>query len=201
MLHVQITAVTSAAMIELLLANGADLHKCDSRGKTALDVAVLCGSLQCARALIAAGADVNHIDGRGYYALHTAVSKQHAAVVQLLLENGATAAMNSVIAVKPLEDSCGGVTALMMCTTIDTVKLLLAAGADVHMTNERGDTCIAAKCKHPAPVLWLLIKAGAELQAVDSSGNTAAQLAHDAGNALIEQILNRAAQQAHRQRL
>jgi hypothetical protein len=44
-------------------------------------------------------------------------------------------------------------------------------------------------------MLCLLIKAGADLHAVNKSGKTAAQLAHDRGFTLIEQLLNRAAQQ------
>jgi ankyrin repeat protein len=77
------------------------------------------------------------------------------------------------------------------------MKLLLAAGADVHVTNEAGDTClhVAARHNHKASVVCLLIKAGADLQAVNSEGKTAAQLAHDRGHVLIEQLLIRAAQQ------
>jgi hypothetical protein len=41
----------------------------------------------------------------------------------------------------------------------------------------------------------LLIKAGADLRAVNNVGKTAAQAAHDKGNTLIEQLLIRAAQQ------
>jgi uncharacterized protein len=186
-----------AAMIELLLANGADLHKCNTQQQTALVVAVLSGKLQCTKALIAAGADVNHLSSVGCSSLHMAINCQHAALVQLLLDNGATAAMNSVILLNTLEDCQHGMTALMMCTTTDTLKLLLAAGADVHIRNEVGDTCLhtAARHNYKAPVLCLLIKAGVDLHAVDSEGKTAAQLAHDVGNTLIEQLLNRAAQQ------
>jgi ankyrin repeat protein len=67
-------------------------------------------------------------------------------------------------------------------------------------SNNLGDTCLHAAVvrKHPVPVVCLLIKAGADLHAVNSSGKTAAQLAHDEGYTLIEQILNRAAQQQER---
>jgi hypothetical protein len=43
-------------------------------------------------------------------------------------------------------------------------------------------------------MLCLLIKAGADLHAVDNEGTTAAQLTHDGGHTLIEQPLSRAAQ-------
>jgi ankyrin repeat protein len=86
--------------------------------------------------LIAAGAGVNHFDSMYMTSLHTAIRQHHTAVVQLLLEHGATAVLNSVIALQCLNGAqcCTTTTALMLCTEADTVKLLLAAGADVHVT-------------------------------------------------------------------
>jgi ankyrin repeat protein len=49
----------TAAIAELLLANGADVHKCTNDERTALHVAAQHGSLQCAKVLITAGIDVN----------------------------------------------------------------------------------------------------------------------------------------------
>lgn len=186
-----------AAMVGLLLANGADVHKCTDLQYTALDMAAQSGNMQCARVLIAAGVDVNHLNSMHLTSLHIAIREHHAAVAQLLLEHGAAAVMNSVVAIKCTKSCCNSVTALMMCTEADTVKLLLAAGADVHVANSAGDTCLHVAAKHnwKAPMLCLLIKAGADLHAVNKHGKTAAQLAHDRGHALIEQLLNRAAQQ------
>jgi ankyrin repeat protein len=80
--------------------------------------------------------------------------------------------------------------------TVDTLKPLLAAGADVHVSTDKGDTCLHAAAKHKwsVPMICLLIKAGVNLHAVNSRGKTAAQLARDRGYTLIEQLLNRAAQ-------
>jgi ankyrin repeat protein len=90
-------------------------------------------------------------------------------------------------------------TALMLCAEANTVKVLLDAGADVHVVNGAGNTSLhlAAKHKLPVPVVCLLIKAGAKLNAVNGYGKTAAQVAHDTGNTLVEQLLIRAAQQGH----
>jgi ankyrin repeat protein len=119
--------------------------------------------------------------------------------MQLLLDSGATAIVNSVAPVQCCNGApcCTHTIPLMLCGTPDTVKVLLAAGADVHLTDDVGDTCLhsAARHNYKAPVLCLLIKAGADLHAVNSEGKTAAQLAHDRGYKLIEQLLNRAAQQ------
>jgi ankyrin repeat protein len=174
-----------AAMIELLLNNGADVHQYSDKQISALDTCAEFGKVECARALIAAGADVNHFNSMNVTCLHVAVMMQHTAVVQLLLEHGATAVMNSAVINTAVAIECDyvqlycrGKTAPMMCTEAHTVKLLLAAGADVHVTNDVGDTClhVAAKQNYTAPVLCLLIKAGADLHAVNNEGKTAAQL-------------------------
>jgi uncharacterized protein len=183
-----------AAMVRLLLANGADVHTRSLHHQTALDVAAGEGHVECARALIAAAADVNNADNKGMTSLHLAVQARHSAVTQLLLEHGATAVMNNVVSVSCC---CTGLTALMLCTEADTLKLLLAAGADVHITTDAGDTCLHKAAAHGcvAPVVCLFIKAGVDLEAVNSKGKTAAQVAHDRGCTLTEQLLLRAAQQ------
>jgi ankyrin repeat protein len=187
------------AMIELLLANGADLHHCAYGQATALYVAVHYCNLQCARALIAAGVDVHIVDSNGMMLLHMAVMSRRSALVQLLLEHSAPAVMNRVVPIVCPRGAncCTQATPLMMCSTVDTVKLLLAAGADVHVTTDAGDTCLHVAVRHSykVPVICLLIKAGADLHAVNNRGMTAAQLAHLCGIVILEQILNRAAQQ------
>jgi ankyrin repeat protein len=191
----------NAAMVELLLANGADVNQCARGEHAALEAAADSGNVHCARVLTAAGANVNHSDSDGITSLHVAATAQHSAIVQLLLEHGATAVIKIVIPKRCCTDAhcCASVTALMLCTDADTVKLLLAAGADVHITNHVGDTCLHVPAKHNwvTPMLCLLIKAGANLHAVNNEGKTAAQLAHERGYTLIEQLLNRAAQQSH----
>jgi uncharacterized protein len=188
-----------AAMVEMLLTNGADMYHCIEGGRPPpLYAAVYHGNLECAKVLIAAGVDVKHAESDGVTALHLAVTTDHSASVQLLLEYGATAVMNEIV---PVRCTCGALccataTALMLCTTADTVKLLQAAGADVNVTNDVGDTCLHVAAKHhwKAPRLCLLIKAGADLHAVNNDGKTAAQIAHDRGYTLTAQLLNRAAQ-------
>jgi ankyrin repeat protein len=129
-------------LIELLLGYGADVTKHAVKFMTALDTAALFGKLQCARALIAAGVDVNIPDMAGVTILHMALVKQHANAVKLLLEHGATAVMNKVSHADCLEllasneRCCSSMTALMKCSTVDTLKPLLAAGADVHVAND-----------------------------------------------------------------
>jgi uncharacterized protein len=198
-LHSACVNTDDPAMVELLLANGADVHKRAHVGQTALDMAARYGCIQCAKVLIAAGSDINNVLINGETGLHQAVTHKHSGTAQLLLEHGATAVLNNVINVEcPFgEHCCSGLTALMMCSTVDTVKVLLAAGADVHVSVDDGETCLHKAARHalPVPVVCLLIKAGADLHAVNARGKTAARVAHINGNALIEQLLTRAAQQ------
>jgi ankyrin repeat protein len=151
-LHVACGSSSSddATMAELLLASGASVHQYAKERLTALDLALRSGNVQCTKALIAAGADVNRLNCMHMTGLHIALFFQHAAVVQLLLETGAAAVIN-VMLNRPCKNGvqcCSSRTALMMCTEADTVKLLLAAGANVHVTNEAGDTCLHVAAKH-----------------------------------------------------
>jgi uncharacterized protein len=187
-------------MAELLLASGADVHIRCNYDRTPLEVAAVEGYIACAKVLIAAGADVLRVNSKMMTSLHIAVREGHSALVQLLLEHGATAVLNTVLHVRCLnkcECRCVGLTALTLCTTADTAKVLLAAGADVHAALTTGATCLHMAARRKLPVLFvcLLIKAGVDLHAVDNTGKTAAQIAHDSGNTLIGQILDRAAQQ------
>jgi ankyrin repeat protein len=125
------------AMIELLLTNGADVHKRSLHDRTALDLAAQSGHLHSVKTLIAAGADTTSGDSHGATSLHLAVLSSQSAVVQLLLEHGATAVMNNVLPVSCSEYTpyCSGLTALTLCENTQTVKMLLSAGADVHVVS------------------------------------------------------------------
>jgi ankyrin repeat protein len=111
-------------------------------------------------------------------------------LVQLLLRRGA-----AIDRVLPLSTVCSSVTVLMVCRVPAVVKQLLAAGADVHAVSSKGYTCLhtAVIHDHPTPVLCLLIKAGANLAAVDRQGLTAADIAHIKGSHLTAALLVRAA--------
>jgi ankyrin repeat protein len=83
----------------------------------------------------------------------------------------------------------------MCCQDAAALKLLLAAGADVHKTTSKGNTCLHTAAKHnqSAPIICLLIKAGVNLHALNDKYETAAEVAAAQGHTLIEALLNRAA--------
>jgi ankyrin repeat protein len=80
-----------AAVVELLIARGADVLKRSKIGETALMDAATRGDAASAKLLIAKGVDVNAKDHRGYTALMFAAQYDDDAVelVRLLLSNGA----------------------------------------------------------------------------------------------------------------
>eukprot|EP00953_Heterococcus_sp_UTEX-ZZ885_P012523 7187-Heterococcus_DN1.PRE.4 len=177
------------------LLRGKKEHKVDSLHRAALHLAAINGHNQCTEILIAAGAVVLEMDNIGKSALHYAVQYEHCDAVKLLLNHGAAAVVDIPVFEPCTFGCCFCTTALKMCKQPAIVKLLLAAGADVHDTTPSGSTSlhVAAAHGYPAPVICLLIKAGADLHAVNSEGKTAAEVAHNRGNDMIAALLNRAA--------
>src|SRR5438094_761224 len=79
----------STAAIELLLANGANVHATDVFGETALMMAARAGRADVVRVLIRAQADVNAKAKRGETALSGARYGGYVGVVRLLKRAGA----------------------------------------------------------------------------------------------------------------
>jgi ankyrin repeat protein len=192
-LHHAATFNSCAQTVKVLLANGATVDKPDKEHRTALVLTAYEGNVTCAELLIAAGADTAYTVSTTFMTcLHLAVHHKQTQLVRLLLAHTAAAVINSF---GHSCSCCGATTVLMACSDPATLKLLLAASADVHATSERGDTAlhVAAVHRYPASVLCLLIKAGADLHAVNREGKTAAEVAHDKGRGLTESLLLRAA--------
>jgi uncharacterized protein len=184
----------SASVMQLLLSTGADVQASSTQDGTVLLYCAANASEQCMQLLLDAGADVSELIYSGSTVLHAAaVNEAHPQVLQLLLQH--TAAMAHINSTAEHCECCGSSTPLTWCKHPATVKLVLAAGADVHMTTDTGNTClhVAAAHSYPASVVCLLIKAGVNLHALNSEGKTAAQVASESGNTLTASLLTRAA--------
>jgi ankyrin repeat protein len=182
---------TAAAAV--LLHHGAAVNALNGIGAAPLVLAAAYASAELVQLLLDAGADfpVNSA------ALHAAVfNDKRPEVLQLLLEQSSASDMLDSLAF--ICNCCDLRTPIMRCAQPAHLKLLLAAGADVHVTTDTGSTAlqVAAVHKFAAPVLCLLIKAGVDLHAENSDGKTAAQVAADTGNTLAAALLTRAARDA-----
>lgn len=111
-----------AALVELLLAHGANVGARDYGGGTALHAAAGEGRLDAARALMAHGAKLNALDESGRTPLHLAVHGGHLPVAELLLTQGADP--------NPMGDSVGApLHAAAAAGRLDVARRLLAHGA------------------------------------------------------------------------
>ena len=151
----------SASMIDLLLKAGADPNApVLSHGETALMMASRTGKLDAIKLLVERGAKLNTAEQlRGTTAMMWAADQGHAAVVQFLIDKGADIHARSAV-LSPIGrngltfarggpngqgsgDPIGGLTALLFSArqgSLDTVRALVAAGADVNGDSADGST-------------------------------------------------------------
>src|SRR5206468_11147483 len=149
----------SATMIERLLKAGADPNAAVlSHGETALMIAARTGKLDAVQVLVSHGAGVQEKeDLRGTDALMWAAEQGHSGVVKFLLDNGADVDAQSKIirpvrrnglgfarpspGGKPNGEPMGALTPLLFAAregSIETVRVLVAAGAKVNKTSLDG---------------------------------------------------------------
>lgn len=173
-----IYAGTSAAKTQLMLAHEADVNAAAAKGRTALHVAVAATEgLAVARLLLARNADVNAVDFRGDTPL-TLANPRHVELIRLLLSKGAKAKVANKVSFTPLMHA----SSLAM---VETVRLLLAAGADPRVTTmlegsnaagkvaqERRTALLLAAPSTSIDVVRDLLRAGADPHARDIRGFT-----------------------------
>ena len=173
------------ALVARLLAAGGDANAALPSGETALMAAARAGSVEAVNALLARGAPVNAAEAtRGQTALMWAVANRRPAVTRVLLDHGADVGARTVTRRRvynmggsrsagsasrgmALEEVVeGGSTALLFAARsgdVESARLLLAAGADVHDTAADGNPAliVAAHGGHGS-LAGLLLRAGAD---------------------------------------
>ena len=79
----------NAAVVKVLLEQGADVNATNEDGHTALHIAAIRNRAGVAKVLLEHGADVNATVGNGWTALEIAADKGYTDVIKVLLEHGA----------------------------------------------------------------------------------------------------------------
>lgn len=155
------------AIVEKLIAWGADPNSTNRRGMTPLICAVRGGRLRVVELLIAAGADVNVVDSNGNTALMYACAKEDAArFARELLASGANANHRGSSGIVPLLLSC-------VYGDLGAVRVFVEHGADVHATQQNGHGALhaAAGFGHPH-LIAPLVCAGALVDARNARDET-----------------------------
>jgi ankyrin repeat protein len=177
-------------VVELLLANKADVNARDNQGHgaTVLQMAALYGRLDIVKLLLAHHVDVNARDNDnppGGTALHFAAQNGYAEIVQLLVASKADVNATNFAGLTPLHlAAMGGHTPV--------VKLLLARKADVNAKDIRDRTPLhlsAVRTDADTDVAEVLLAQGAAVNAKDKEGQTPLKYADLSGNKKVAEFL------------
>lgn len=190
-------------IIDQLLRAGANPNAATWAGETVLMTCARTGTADGVDALIAKGANIDAVEPeRGQTALMWAAAEKQSAVVDTLLENGANLkARSSKVLLPPqifsityskytyFPKTKGDFTALMFAAQsgdLDSVKLLLAAGADVNeSTAEYGSALLLAVVNGHEDVALHLLEKGADPNVKDGYGMTSLHWAVQEGLARL----------------
>ncbi len=182
----------SVEMADLLLKAGADVHLEDENGNDAFHYALDQGDEAWLRQLLEAGADVNRRNRLGRTRLHWAAFGREPDLLALLLKLGADPSLDRG---KLLSAASWYGREGYSEATERTIDLLVAAGEDVHATDDHGYTalhCAVLGYAHtPSDEHWwnassdgsdetatrALLKHGADPDAAGSNGMTPLALA------------------------
>ena len=207
--------------VKLLVRAGAGVSVTNNEGHTFLTAAADCGHTETVRYLVGLPeVEVDHTDGEGCTALHWAADMNHADMVQVLIDAGADIEARDASRNWPLLWACGsgsldavkllvragagvsvtdseGRTCLAAAASrghTETVRYLVGLSeVEVNHTDGEGRTALhwAADTKH-ADVVQVLIDAGADIEARDTSRNWPLPLACGSGSLDAVKLLVRA---------
>lgn len=157
----------STAVTTILLEFGADIELRSDGDDTPLHLAALMDEASVVEVLLEAGAIVDARNGRGRTPLLIALRReQNEEIAEMLIANGAD------VNARDYED---GAPPLRLAQTTQSIRMLLEAGADVHLADRMGRTPLHEGLplrSLGAGKTRLLIEAGADVNSVDRDGRT-----------------------------
>lgn len=189
-----------ARVVKLLLDDGADVHKRDNGGWTALMCAAKAGLSEVIRTLVERGAEVNTRNHLGDTPLILAALTHSPESVRSLVEAGANVNAMGHQGTTPL-------LAAARWGQAEQVRFLLERGADPHAKDNFGRTSLteaagrgrgegmAAYIVQPEQpreeIVRMLLAAGVDVNARDNDGDTALRIARRSCWVNIPQVLER----------
>ncbi|XP_062703206.1 ankyrin repeat domain-containing protein 12 isoform X2 [Aedes albopictus] len=187
-------------LVNLLLANGADVNALDNEGHSVVHWATVCGEVEALRVVLSAGADVSTPDINGGSPLHYAAQmcganyegKTARASAKLALEILGTLLNHPDTSVE-VEDKDGR-QPLLWAASAGSAKAVLAlikAGAQVESADKDGLTALhcAASRGHTECIDTLINLCGAHTDQIDSNGCTALHYSVTLGHADATSLL------------
>jgi len=175
---------THESILEILLANGANVNKKDSNLRGPLHHACTNNQAVAAEMLLQHEALVDSKDMLGRSPLMDACQAKNLAVVDALLSFKCNVKVKDNQGKFPLLLACEGIGSL------ELLKKLLKARADLKMSTKDGRTTLheaAMKCE--LPVVKFLVEQGVDLGARTIRGETAHDLAHAWKNSEVQVYL------------
>ncbi|MFO1446804.1 MAG: ankyrin repeat domain-containing protein [Opitutaceae bacterium] len=138
------------AIVELLLARGADPRLMDTSQRSPLQMAVERADAAIVELLLKRGADPKARDKAGWTALHHAGAKNQLAIARILLDGGADPNQRSELGGTSLHEAAVG-------GSVELIQLLLERGTDATVVSKTGVTALdlARQYKNEAVVRYL----------------------------------------------
>jgi quinoprotein dehydrogenase-associated probable ABC transporter substrate-binding protein len=198
------TPLTNAARqrhdktVDLLIELGADPNKYDGNGITPLAAALMRDHVPSIKALVKHGANLEEPGQDGFRPLALALAEKKYEAAKALMDGGADVSISS---------GNDGLTPLMLVAAqtgpaegsiflpgstrpTDIAKALVAAGADIDAQAENGMTALMiAAANNSAPMIGLLMDAGADPTVKNARGQTAEDVANFNNNKEASQAI------------
>ena len=165
------TGASHSAVVKMLLEWGSEQPlSANSINKAFIQACSLDNAI-VVRYLLEHGADRSTVDRLGHDALYIASEKGHVDVAKALLAQNEPVPMSSINTA--LRAACKS-------SRVEVAAYLIERGVDVNLADERGDCPLAYAVSSPdcqPPLVKLLIKAGADIHALDHGGTSMLTLA------------------------